>query len=436
MKILPLVVLIVLQQIAMAQNVAEPKPEDATRAMIRLFDYHDIVMFGEIHSSKQEYEWLCKLVKTPGFADHVDDIVVEFGNALYQKDVDRYLAGNDVPFEQVQKAWRNMIVSVPPVSPVYGWFYQSVREANLQSPGKHRIRLLMGSPPGDWDKIETAQDLSSYEAQHEQWYLHLVKDEVLARHHRALLIMGAMHFLRGSDQAQQDEMLEQQHKPVPPVDRGRLAPGYIERELRAARADPYLAVMGTDVVDGRGDVDSRIESWPTPALIPVHGNWLGDMPAQPIVSGGHAPATPLTLADQTDAIIYVAPCSVLKSVNDLPGELDGTAYGKEMVRRNIIEIGHPLPFQYGQSPECVQATPDRSNLPSAKDSHQRWPLSRSSQARFSSSAVSLCAAYLLIYHDTYPPPISKTGLGVVRRRLRSWNDDSRAGSERRSWNCD
>jgi hypothetical protein len=26
-----------------------------------------------------------------------------------------------------------------------------------------------------------------------------------------------------------------------------------------------------------------------------------------------------------------------------------------MIRRNIIEIGHPLPFQYGESPECVQA---------------------------------------------------------------------------------
>ncbi len=371
MKILPLFVLTVLQQIAMSQNVVEPKPEDATRAMIRLFDHHDIVMFGEIHSSKQEYEWLCKLVKTPGFSDHVDDIVVEFGNALYQKDVDRYVAGNDVSFEQVQKAWRNMIVSVPPVSPVYGWFYQAVREANLQSHGKHRIRLLMGSPPGDWDKIKTAQDLAPYEAQREQWYLHVVKDEVLARHHRALLIMGSMHFLRGSDQALQDELLEQQHKPVPSVDRGRLAPGYIERELRAADANTYLVVMGTDVVNGRGDVSPRIDAWPTPVLIAVHGNWLGDMPSQPIVSGGHAPPTPLTLADQTDVMVYIAPCSALKSVDDSPAELDGTAYGKEMIRRNIIEVGHPMPFRYGESLECVQATPDRSNLPSAKDSHQR-----------------------------------------------------------------
>jgi hypothetical protein len=93
MKIFLLSLLTVLPQIAMAKNLAEPKPEDATRAMIRLLGHHDVVMFGEIHSSKQEYEWLCKLVKTPGFADHVDDIVVEFGNALYQKNVDRYACG-------------------------------------------------------------------------------------------------------------------------------------------------------------------------------------------------------------------------------------------------------------------------------------------------------------------------------------------------------
>lgn len=81
MRILLFFLLTFLAQICTAKNVAEPKPENATRAMIRLFSHHDIVMFGEIHSSKQEYEWLCKLVTTPGFADRVDDIVVEFGNA-------------------------------------------------------------------------------------------------------------------------------------------------------------------------------------------------------------------------------------------------------------------------------------------------------------------------------------------------------------------
>jgi hypothetical protein len=77
--------------------------------VLHAFETHDIVMFGEIHGNKQEYEWLLLLVATPEFADRVDDIVMEFGNSLYQQSVDRYIAGGDVPFEQVQKAWRNMV---------------------------------------------------------------------------------------------------------------------------------------------------------------------------------------------------------------------------------------------------------------------------------------------------------------------------------------
>ncbi len=88
--------------------------------MIEAISAHQVVMFGETHGNKQEYEWLCELVKTPAFADRVDDIVVEFGNSLYQKTVDRYIAGEDVPQSQVEKAWRNMIGAVGPVSPVYG----------------------------------------------------------------------------------------------------------------------------------------------------------------------------------------------------------------------------------------------------------------------------------------------------------------------------
>lgn len=34
----------------------------------------------------------------------VDDIVVELGNSLYQRAVDNYIAGAEVPFEQVERA--------------------------------------------------------------------------------------------------------------------------------------------------------------------------------------------------------------------------------------------------------------------------------------------------------------------------------------------
>ena len=66
-------------------------------------------MLGEIHNNKQEYEWLRSLVSNPEFADRVDDVVMELGNSLYQKSVDRYIAGEAVPIEEVQRAWRNTL---------------------------------------------------------------------------------------------------------------------------------------------------------------------------------------------------------------------------------------------------------------------------------------------------------------------------------------
>ena len=108
-------------------------------------------MIGETHSNKQEYEWLRSLVGTPEFADRVDDIVMEFGNSLYQKSVDRYIAGDDVPIEQVQKAWRNTVGAVGAPSPVSGWLYEAVRETNMKRHDKPRcafsvaIHILIGT---------------------------------------------------------------------------------------------------------------------------------------------------------------------------------------------------------------------------------------------------------------------------------------------------
>lgn len=59
--------LLVLGSLCLAQR--DLKPENATAAVLHAFDTHDLVIFGEIHGNKQEYEWLCSLVRTPEFAD-------------------------------------------------------------------------------------------------------------------------------------------------------------------------------------------------------------------------------------------------------------------------------------------------------------------------------------------------------------------------------
>ena len=318
----------------------DPKPQDATAAVLQAFETHNIVIIGEAHGNKQEYEWLSSLVGTPEFADRVDDIVMEFGNSLYQKSVDRYIAGEDVPIEQVQKAWRNTVGGIGAPSPVSGWLYEAVREANMKRRGKHQIRVLCGDPYIDWDKVETREAIEPYLSHRDEWFTQVVKDEVVAKHHRALLIMGSGHFLRG------------------------IGPTYVEPHLRKAGAKTYLIVFGTNVVGGYDDFDHRFDSWPAPVIVPLAKNWVGELPALPVVSGGEGgphgiifrrrskspvpqtPPAPVKLKAAADALLYLGPRDSLISVSMTRAELDGTPYGKEVQRRLKIE-GFPDSFGAG-----------------------------------------------------------------------------------------
>src|SRR2546425_6879417 len=75
--------LFVLASLCPAQADTSPtSPKNASAVVLQAFETHDIVMLGEIHWNKQEYEWLQSLVANPEFADRVDDVVMEFGNSL------------------------------------------------------------------------------------------------------------------------------------------------------------------------------------------------------------------------------------------------------------------------------------------------------------------------------------------------------------------
>jgi hypothetical protein len=292
--------------------------------MVDLLRLHDIVMFGETHGNKQEYEWLCKLVKTPAFVDRVDDIVIEFGNSLYQKTVDRYIAGEDIPQAQVEKAWRNVIGAVGPVSPVYGWFYRAVRESNFERRGGHKIRLLLGDPYGDWNKINNAEDLGPYLGPYlghrDEWYADVVREEVLAHHHRALLIMGAGHFVR------------------------RNGPGLVEQAIRAAGVQPYLVVFGTNAAGGYDDLDHRFDAWSLPAIVPLSDNWVGKLPANPVLTGGNVAPNSQKMEDVADAMLYVGSRDTLRQEFVPRSELVSTPYGQEVERRLQIQIGRSMDY--------------------------------------------------------------------------------------------
>ena len=331
-----LLVAIALISASICRAQAGPRPEDATTAVVSAFKMHDIVMLGEIHGNKQLYEWLGKLVATPEFADQVDDIVMEFGNSLYQKSVDEYVSGKDVPFEKVEKAWLNTVGSIGPPSPVTASLYKAVRDANMKRRGKHQMRILCGDPYIDWDKVKDMRDVGPYLGHRDDWYAQVVKDEVLARHHRALLIMGSMHFLRNYQ--------------VGPLK------ATIEPELRQAGAKTYLILAGTNTPTDYDHPDHRFDRWKPPVIVPATG-WVGELAARPLMSGGQDDLVinitdesgkqiqkpsfmEPKLKDGADAFLYLGPRETLTAVNMTRAQLEGTAYGNEIERRLKIEMAN------------------------------------------------------------------------------------------------
>jgi len=302
---------------------ADPSPQNATAVVLEAFETHDIVMLGEIHWDKQEYAWLRSLVANPEFADRVDDVVMEFGNSLYQKSVDRYIAGERVSIEKVQRAWRNTLgLGDPP--PIYGDLYKAVRETNMRRHGKHQMRVLCGDPYINWNKVKTKEDVGPYLGHRDQWYAQVVKDEVLAKHHRAFLIAGSAHFLRDQGAGYGE--------------------GYVEPELRRVGAKTFLILAGTNAVKGYDDLDHRFDSWPAPSIALLKRNWAGELPALPVISGGtEGSDSTLKLRDAADALLYLGPRDSLIHVETVREEVDGTAYGKELLRRMRI-VGLVLPY--------------------------------------------------------------------------------------------
>lgn len=83
-----------------------PVPEPAIPAILAAFDKYEVVAMPQDHGMQDLDDLIFSLIRNPAFSEKVNDIVFESGNSLYQPILDRYIAGEDVPFTDVQKVWR------------------------------------------------------------------------------------------------------------------------------------------------------------------------------------------------------------------------------------------------------------------------------------------------------------------------------------------
>ncbi len=115
------------------------------------------------HGQKEIDDFILSLIRDPRFPALVNDIVVECGNVRYQPILDRYIAGEDVPFTEVQHVWRDTTVQqMCGSSGFYEQLYPLVRSLNQHLPAASRLRVVAADPPIDWSKIQSYQDLTPF----------------------------------------------------------------------------------------------------------------------------------------------------------------------------------------------------------------------------------------------------------------------------------
>ena len=176
-----------------------PTVTSAKEGIFTAFMTHPLVGIGDHHGMAQEEDFYAALIRDKRFATEVGNVVVEFGDAAQQGTLDRYLSGEDIPYEQLRKVWSDTVGWIPTVTALgYMNFYAQVREVNLGLPPEQRIHVWLGDPPVDWSKIRSKNDLSqvigNLFAERDSYPADLIAAQILAKKKKALVIYGTSHF--------------------------------------------------------------------------------------------------------------------------------------------------------------------------------------------------------------------------------------------------
>ena len=178
-------------------KLADPIPEPALSAILAAFDKYEVVALPQGHGMQDLNDFIFSLIRTPAFSEKVNDIEVEFGNSLYQPMLDRYIAGENVPFTEVQKVWRKMGQPASGASGFVEQFFPLVRALNQKLPPERRLRVLAGDSPVDWDQIKSMDDVIRL-VHRDASIASVMEKEVLSKHRKALMLFGTFHLMHGS----------------------------------------------------------------------------------------------------------------------------------------------------------------------------------------------------------------------------------------------
>jgi hypothetical protein len=234
-----------------------PKASPAIDGVLDLFQQSSVVALGDAHGLAQEEAFYSAVVVDSRFAEQVGNVVVEFGGAVAQETIDRYVAGEDVSFAELRRVWTDTAGAFSPGEPVpLGLvnFFANVRAANLKLTPDRKIKVWLGDPKVDWSQIRSFQDLQPFLRKRDDNMFAILDEQILRKHKKALLIVGLGHLFGPGG-------------PGPLT--GRIAHAYPDA---LAIVSPFIGYLEPEC---NAKLLARAKGWPTPAILqPVHGTSL------------------------------------------------------------------------------------------------------------------------------------------------------------------
>jgi hypothetical protein len=310
-------------------------PEPAIPAILKAFDTFEVVAMPAAHGEKDIDDFILSLIRDPRFPRVVNDIVAECGNVRYQPLLDRYIAGENVPFTEVQHVWRDTTVQqMCGASGFYEQLYPLVRSLNQRLPPASRLRIVAADPPIDWGKIRSYEDLKPF-FDRDGSIASVMEKEVLSRHRKALMLFGVFHLLHGGGPGQGDA---------------------VTRYERDYPGKTFVVIGGGDDGTGGdeplGDAEAPGGVWPS--LLETKNSRIGSISLSSIlqspittdedcnVSEAFASTPAKTVASYVDAFLYLGP-QKSSLAEPLPADIAlDRAYRSEWLRR-IKLVGLPGP---------------------------------------------------------------------------------------------
>jgi hypothetical protein len=299
-------------------KTVEPSP--GIHFVLDKFDQYPVVAIGELPQCEQVHAFLKSLIQNAGFPGKVNDILVEFGNPLFQEVINRYIVnGEEVPHNELRHVWDDT-AQAPALlweSPLYEEFFATVRMVNLVLPKDKKIHIILAGAAIDWKKVHNRKDLAVFSERSRLQAFAEKINAALNGGRRVLIIASAeKHTQISGNSAELISIASVKN----------IRPGKIYTVVAQGQFGPK---------DAFREMEAKESSWSVNSVVPVKETWLEDVLADDSSNAPH-------LHNSVDAVLYLGPSDSLTALRPRLSIFRDDEYFTELNRRWQIVNGKPI----------------------------------------------------------------------------------------------